>query len=87
MAVYRTFNGVEVDAYHWIGKPTAKHPLPEWLGQAVERNHMKADGDRATLTTISGIMIANPGDWIVRAPYDGLGVYSPRAFSEAFGSA
>lgn len=41
-------------------------PQPKWLVEATEKGVVWGAGDSLSVQTLEGIMMARPGDWIIR---------------------
>lgn len=65
---------VEIDAWHWLFNPD-QEMAPQWVTDALnawpstgsikfEPDHL--EGPRISIATLEGIMIARPGDYIIK---------------------
>jgi hypothetical protein len=64
---------VEIEAWHWLFRPDQQKE-PDWLTDALtvegigrvnfEPDH--AEGPRMSIYTPEGVMVATPGDWIIK---------------------
>jgi hypothetical protein len=65
MAKYRK-RPVVIEAVQWLNRKIVCPPGPMWLAEAEERGEVQLHGDRLTIKTLEGEMLAMPGDWIIR---------------------
>ena len=63
-----------IEAYHWLGEGSTD-PTPAWLDDAwskwpyiggISNDHEPGGGPRIYVVTLEGVMIATPGDYIIR---------------------
>lgn len=81
---------VEIEAIQWNGAGIdPMKPRPQWLIDALYKNppdpgFMMRMGDEIHIGTLEGVMIAKPGDWIIRGIKGELYPCKPDIFAASY---
>ena len=83
---------IVIEAWQWLfndkqeSEPSwiidAMHRWPEKNALAFEPDY--ADGSRICISTLEGVMVANPGDWIIKGIKDELYPCKPDIFEATY---
>lgn len=81
MAKYRK-KPIEIEAVLWDGKPKTIMGMAPFEN-AVEPPHIRAD-QKLEITTLEGVMTADPGDWIIRGVQGEIYPCKPDIFAATY---
>lgn len=72
---------IVVEAVQWNNRQIRE---PAWFVEAEERGDIHLYGDLLGIKTLEGVMIAQPGDWIIRGVAGELYPCKPGIFAKTY---
>ena len=64
MAAYRN-KPIVIEAFKWTGGPDQAED-PVWIVDAIKAGNIMFNGEGMHILTLEGVMLAQPGDWIIQ---------------------
>lgn len=83
MTTYRK-KPVAIEAVQWNGIAFQLGEMPPWFADAVRTGEIQRDDDKLKITTLEGVMTANPNDWIIKGVKNELYPCKPEIFEATY---
>lgn len=59
-------------------------PQPDWVTEAIHHGIVVLDGDQLSIRTLEGVMVSNPGDYIIKGVQGEIYPCKPDVFEATY---